>query len=91
MVASVGFITPSRITLAWAGTIARQHPVSLQHDCDLLVRTLNDWISCTGIPRLGHYGLQAADLPAILDKSNGKNSPATLSRAQMAAILEARL
>ena len=72
-------------------TIARQHPVSLQHDCDLLVRTLNDWISCTGIPRLGHYGLQAADLPAILDKSNGKNSPATLSRAQMAAILEACL
>lgn len=77
---------------AKAGSIlARQHPVSVEHDCDLLVRTLNDWIARTGIPRLGHFGLQAADLPAILDKSNGKNSPATLSRAQMATILEARL
>jgi len=75
---------------AKAGSIlARQHPVSVEHDCDLLVRTLNDWIARTGIPRLGHFGLRAADLPAILDKSNGKNSPATLSRAQMAAILEA--
>ena len=77
---------------AKAGSVlARQHPVSVEHDCDLLVRTLNDWIARTGIPRLGHFGLRAADLPAILDKSNGKNSPATLSRAQMAAILEARL
>lgn len=77
---------------AKAGSVlARQHPVSLQHDCDLLVRTLNDWIARTGIPRLGRYGLQKGDLAAILDKTNGKNSPATLSRAQMAAILEARL
>ncbi|MFT3848901.1 MAG: iron-containing alcohol dehydrogenase [Propionivibrio sp.] len=72
-------------------TLARRHPVSVQHDCDLLVRTLNDWIERTGIPRLGRYGLSAADLPAILDKSNGKNSPATLNREQMAAILRARL
>ena len=55
------------------------------------MRTLNDWIARTGIPRLGRYGLQKGDLAAILDKTNGKNSPATLSRAQMAAILEARL
>ena len=77
---------------ARAGSIlACKHPVSVEHDCDLLVRTLSDWIARTGIPRLGHYGLREADFAAILDKTNGKNSPATLSREQMAAILKARL
>lgn len=42
---------------ARAGSIlACKHPVSVEHDCDLLVRTLSDWIARTGIPRLGHYG-----------------------------------
>lgn len=72
-------------------TLARKHSVSLQHDCDLLVRTLDDWIQRTAIPRLGHFGVKEFDLAAILDKANGKNSPATLSREQMAAILKARL
>ena len=77
---------------AKAGSVlARKHPVSVEHDCDLLVRTLGDWIERTAIPKLGRFGLTDADLPAILDKSNGKNSPATLSRDQMAAILRARL
>ena len=77
---------------AKAGAVlARKHPVSLQHDCDLLVSTLTEWIERTRIPRLGHYGIGEADFAAILDKTNGKNSPATLSRDQMAAILKARL
>ena len=71
--------------------LARKHPVSLQHDCDLLVRTLEEWIERTQVPRLGHYGIGEADFAAILDKTSGKNSPATLSREQLAAILKARL
>ena len=77
---------------AKAGAVlARKHPVSLQHDCDLLVSTLTEWIERTRIPRLGQYGISEADFAAILDKTNGKNSPTTLSREQMAAILKARL
>lgn len=77
---------------AKAGAVlARKHPVSLQHDCDLLVSTLAEWIERTRIPRLGQYGINEADFAAILDKTNGKNSPATLSREQMATILKARL
>ena len=77
---------------AKAGAVlARKHPVSLQHDCDLLVSTLTEWIERTRIPRLGRYGIGEADFAAILDKTNGKNSPAALSREQMAAILKARL
>lgn len=71
--------------------LARKHPVSLQHDCDLLVSTLTEWIERTRIPRLASYGIGEADFAAILDKTNGKNSPAALSREQMAAILKARL
>ena len=77
---------------AKAGAVlARKHPVSLQHDCDLLVSTLTEWIERTRIPRLGRYGIGEADFAAILEKTNGKNSPAALSREQMAAILKARL
>jgi alcohol dehydrogenase class IV len=73
------------------GVLARKHPVSLQHDCDLLVRTLEEWTERTRIPCLGQYGVSEDDFAAILDKTNGKNSPATLSREQMAAVLKARL
>lgn len=72
-------------------TLARRHPVSLTHDCELLVHTLNDWIDRTRIPRLAQFGIEEGDFAAILDKTNGKNSPATLNREQMAAILRARL
>ncbi len=64
---------------------------SLPQDCQRLVDTLSAWIERTRIPRLGQYGITAADLPRILDQSNGKNSPALLDRAQMTAILAARL
>ncbi|MEO8411038.1 MAG: iron-containing alcohol dehydrogenase [Propionivibrio sp.] len=71
--------------------LAGRPPGSLRNDCATLVQTLEQWSERLCIPRLGHYGITAADFPKILAKSNGKNSPATLDREQMAAILEARL
>jgi alcohol dehydrogenase class IV len=65
--------------------------VSLKNDCDLLIQTLQEWIELTRIPRLRDFDITQADFPKILDKTNGKNSPAELSREQMTLILEARL
>ena len=65
--------------------------VPAEEGCRRLVATLEAWIERTHIPRLGRYGMTAADFPRILDKANGKNSPATLDRTQMAAILATRL
>ena len=64
---------------------------SLRDDCALLVATLEALIERCAIGRLSRYGITRADLPRIVDKANNKNSPATLSREQIAAILAARL
>lgn len=77
---------------ARAGARLSGQPASSTEDgCDLLVQTLRQWIDATRIPRLGDYGVTRADLPKILDKSNNKNSPVSLSREEMTTILEARL
>ena len=64
---------------------------SLRRDCDLLIRTLQDWVEFTRIPRLGNYGITRSDFGKILDKTTSKNSPMALNREQLTAILEARL
>lgn len=64
---------------------------TIEDGCDRLLQTLDRWIAATGIARLSAYGVTRTDLPRILDKSSNKNSPVTLDRQQMQAILEARL
>ncbi len=64
---------------------------TIEDGCNRLLQTLDRWIATTGIARLSAYGVTRTDLPRILDKSNNKNSPVTLDRQQMQAILEARL
>ncbi|MDR1936499.1 MAG: iron-containing alcohol dehydrogenase, partial [Candidatus Accumulibacter sp.] len=55
--------------------------------CESLLRVLERWIAAAGIARLSAYGVSRDDFPRILDKSNNKNSPVTLAREQMQAIL----
>jgi alcohol dehydrogenase len=75
-----------------AGALLSKKPSgSLRDGCALLVQTIEQWIELTRIPRLGKYGIVQADFPKILDKSNNKNSPVSLNRQQMEAILTARL
>ena len=77
---------------ARAGAIlAGRSAGSVAADCQQLTQLLDDWVERTRISRLGQYGITAADFPKILQRSNGKNSPAELSQQQMAAILAARL
>lgn len=76
---------------ARAGAVlAARHPRGRDDDCHLLVETLEAWVERFRMPRLGQYGLSAADFAPILDRSNGKNSPVVLDRAEMEAILQAR-
>lgn len=63
---------------------------SLHDDCRALTETLAAWVCRFRIPRLGDYGLVPEDFGPILDRSNGKNSPVSLSRGEMEAILRAR-
>ena len=83
---------PALEKYARVGTLlAGQESGSLRGDCGGLVATLDALIERCAMARLSFYGITRADLPRILDKANSKNSPATLSREQMAAVLEARL
>ena len=65
--------------------------MGVEEDCDQLMIVLDAWIERMRMPRLSQYGVTAEDLPWILDRSNGKNSPVVLARAQMEAVLLARL
>lgn len=76
---------------ARAGAVlATRHPRGRDEDCHLLVETLEAWVARFRIPRLGQYGVSSLDFAPILDRSNGKNSPVVLDRAEMEAILQAR-
>lgn len=77
---------------AKAGALLSGKPMStIDAGCDQLLETLDNWIETTRIAKLSAYGVTRVDFPRILDKSNNKNSPITLDRGQMQAILEARL
>jgi len=78
--------------LAKAGVVlSGQAATTTEAGCERLMETLEQWIDKTRIARLSAYGITPGDFARILDKSNNKNSPITLSRDQMRAILEARL
>ena len=91
------FVAPEKNRLALekyarVGTLlAGRTSGSLRGDCAALVATLETLIERCAIGRLSRYGISRADLPKIVDKANNKNSPATLSREQITAILAARL
>jgi alcohol dehydrogenase class IV len=77
---------------ARVGLLLSGDPATREKDgCECLLRTLDRWIAATSIARLSAYGITQDDFPRILDRSNNKNSPITLAREQMQAILEARL
>jgi len=77
---------------ARAGSVlSGQDASTSEAGCELLMETLDKWIATTHVARLSAYGITPGDFPRILDKSNNKNSPVTLDRQQMQAILQARL
>lgn len=61
---------------------------------EALVMTLEEWCERLELPRLGRYGVTAADIPAIVAASRNnsmKSNPVRLSDAEIAAIVQQRL
>jgi alcohol dehydrogenase class IV len=64
---------------------------SIEHYCDLLIETLEDWTTKLNISRLGEYGVSENDLDKIIKKGGNKNNPVQLDNAQIKKLLKARL
>lgn len=59
-----------------------------------LLDTLQDWTRALALPRLGHFGVTAADIPRIVANSRGssmKTNPVVLEDAEIARVVAARL
>ncbi|OJZ17350.1 MAG: alcohol dehydrogenase [Thiobacillus sp. 65-29] len=59
-----------------------------------LIDTLESWTHALALPRLGHFGVTAADIPRIVANSRGssmKTNPVVLEDAEIARIVAARL
>ncbi len=59
-----------------------------------LVATLESWTHTLGLPKLGHYGVTAADIPHIVAHSRGssmKTNPVLLTDDEIASILDGRI
>ena len=60
-------------------------------NCDFLVDRLKELTEALGLPRLGHYGLKAADLDRIAGLTGNRNNPVKLTRDEIGALLASRL
>ncbi len=61
---------------------------------DALVDVLEKWTLEMGLPRLGEYGMQPADIARVVANCRGssmKTNPLVLTDEEVAAILRARL
>lgn len=58
---------------------------------DALVAKLEEWTETLKLPRLSAYGVEARDIPRIVERTKNRHNPIALSPEEMAAIVEARL
>ena len=87
--------SPALARYAHAGRLLADDPV-LGEDaaCEALVSLLRDWTARLGLPGLGAYGMQPADIPRVVANCRGssmKTNPLVLQDAEVVAILEERL
>ena len=62
--------------------------------CNVLLSLLEDWTTRFDMPRLGDFGIQAADIPRIVAGSRGNSmqtNPIVLSDEEIAGIIRSRL
>ena len=74
--------------------LAKQGALDAADAHAMLIETLEDWTRALSLPRLGDYGVSAADIPHIVAHSRGSSmqtNPLRLEDSEIAAILEARL
>lgn len=64
---------------------------SVDDACDMLIKTLEEWISALRMPRLSEYGVREDDFAAILRDGGNKNNPASLDDKEIMLMLQERL
>jgi alcohol dehydrogenase len=77
-----------------AGRLLARKDLGDEEARSALVEMLEDWTHRLHLPRLGEYGITAADIPRIVAHSRGssmKTNPIVLSDEELAGILRARL
>ncbi|MFA5083063.1 MAG: iron-containing alcohol dehydrogenase, partial [Hydrogenophilaceae bacterium] len=76
------------------GCLLAGQPLDDTEGLAALPKILNDWTGRLDMPRLGSYGVTAADLPRIVANSRGssmKTNPIVLSDDEIARLVSARL
>lgn len=74
--------------------LSKQQQLSQAEAHAALIDTLENWTAALSLPRLTHYGVQAADIPRIVAHSRGssmKTNPLVLEDREIAQIIERRL
>lgn len=61
------------------------------YNCDFLVAKLRAWTDILKLPRLGAYGITAADFGRIADKTSNRHNPVKLDRREIGELLARRL
>jgi len=69
------------------GSNLTEHTAAVDH----FTETLLDWVDELKLPRLGDYGVSAADLDRIVEAASNRNNPIALTPAEIKALLKARL
>ena len=58
---------------------------------DHFTESLLDWIEELKVPRLGNYGITAADLDRIVEAASNRNNPIALTASEIKMLLQTRL
>ena len=58
---------------------------------DHLTESLLDWVEELKIPRLGNYGITAADLDRVVEAASNRNNPIALTPSEIKILLQTRL
>ncbi|NTU92029.1 MAG: iron-containing alcohol dehydrogenase [Chlorobiaceae bacterium] len=83
---------PSLAKFAKAGEVLTGEPCdNVENGCARLLDRLDSWQEMLGFPRLGEFGVQDAELDAIVSITRSKSNAVVLDAGEMRNILEARL
>lgn len=69
------------------GSKLTEHNEAVNH----FTESLLDWVEELRIPRLGDYGITAADLDRIVEAASNRNNPIALTPSEIKTLLQSRL
>ena len=69
------------------GSNLTEHTAAVDH----FTESLLDWVDDLKIPRLGDYGITAADLDRIVEAASNRNNPIALTPSEIKELLQTRL